>query len=106
MEKRIVDERYFDYYFLSEGVKVFDEIETFVNLCLKDPTSEQIGSFFSRTIVDVFRFRNHIKQFFSTWSEEKQEQAISCYKALVKDHRYQVQPPQFPQESLIGASRA
>lgn len=84
LEKRIVDERYFDYYFLSEGVKVFDEIETFVNLCLKDPTSEQIGSFFSRTIVDVFRFRNHIKQFFSTWSEEKQEQAISCYKALVK----------------------
>ena len=31
---------------------------------------------------------------------------VDCIEGIGKNYRYQVQPPQFPQESLKGASRA
>lgn len=84
LEKRIIDKSYFNYYFLSEEVKVLDEIEMFVGLCLKDASGEQIQKFFSLTIIDIFKFRSQIKQYFASRTKGKQRQAIACLKSLIR----------------------
>lgn len=83
-EKRLVDKSFFDYYFSNEDSEVFSEIETFISLCSRECSDEEIQIFFSRSIKDVFDFRRRIKNFFSTTFGEKQGQAYSCFKVLVR----------------------
>jgi hypothetical protein len=83
-EKRLIDKGFFEYYFSSEDCEVLDEIESFVSLCAREFPDEQIQSFFCERVKDIYDFRRRIKTFFSTWSEEKQEHACSCYKVLIK----------------------
>ena len=83
-EKRLIDKSFFDYYFSSEDYEVLDAIDTFLSLCSEEPSDEQIQSFFSSEVKDIFDFRRRIKNFFATRSENKQGQAYSCFKVLIR----------------------